>query len=161
MTAECDKKQAYMQKKNEKCVLSSWSTKHIFLAFGIVTCARPEVTLLSKELLYTRIASSTLSFLPFNNIGTTCSTPSISTNTMFLSVPRDLVHTRRPATDNTTTSRSQRGIKQTCPIWPSYFCRCTTTYIVQELLRAWVSRSVSGPVDQRKKEHKQRPHEMP
>ena len=33
------------------------------LEFGIVTCARLEVTLLSEELLYTRIASSTLSFL--------------------------------------------------------------------------------------------------
>ena len=34
-----------------------------FLAFGIVTYARPEVTLLSEELLCTRIASSTLSSL--------------------------------------------------------------------------------------------------
>ena len=33
------------------------------LAFVIVTCARPEVMLLSEELLYTRIASSTLSSL--------------------------------------------------------------------------------------------------
>ena len=35
-----------------------------FLAFGLVTFARQEVPLLSEELLYTRIAGSTLSSLP-------------------------------------------------------------------------------------------------
>ena len=34
-----------------------------FLVFGIVTCVRQEVTLLSEVLLYTRMASSTLSSL--------------------------------------------------------------------------------------------------
>ena len=33
------------------------------LAFGLVTCARQEVTLLSEELLNTRISGSTLSSL--------------------------------------------------------------------------------------------------
>ena len=34
------------------------------LALSIITCARQEVTLLSEELLYTRMARSTLSSLP-------------------------------------------------------------------------------------------------
>ena len=57
MTAERDKKQTYMQKKVVKGMKNvsflHGRRKHRVLAFGIVTCTSPEVTLLSEEFLYT------------------------------------------------------------------------------------------------------------
>ena len=58
MTAKRDKKQAYRQKKVVKemkmCPFFMVDRNFELLAFGIVTCTNPEVTLLSEELSYQR-----------------------------------------------------------------------------------------------------------
>ena len=51
-------------RSNKKCVLHG-QQKLKALSLGVVMCAGQEVTLLSEELLNTRIACSTLSSLPY------------------------------------------------------------------------------------------------